>query len=251
MRTIQHLVVMGAVFGLSAFGPGVLRAGSGSDQQKPHEFNRTIEIKTKYLLYLPKDYEKKPSWPLVLFLHGAGERGDDLDLVKKHGPPKLIDEGKEFPFIVVSPQCANNKTWEPFDLTALLDEIVEKYKVDRDRVYVTGLSMGGFGTWALAAHSPDRFAAIVPICGGGDPARAMRIGRTPVWVFHGGKDPVVPLEMSQKMVDALKRIGGNVKFTVYPDAGHDSWSETYANPQLYEWLLQQKRTPKKPQDAKK
>ena len=135
--------------------------------------------------------------------------------------------------------------------SALLDEIIEKYKVDQDRIYLTGLSMGGFGTWALAAHAPNRFAAIVPICGGGDPSRTKRIARIPAWVFHGGKDPTVPLEMSQKMVEALKKNGGDPKFTIFPDAGHDSWTQAYDTPELYEWLLQQKRMPKKPGDSKK
>ncbi|MEI8374077.1 MAG: prolyl oligopeptidase family serine peptidase [Planctomycetota bacterium] len=211
-------------------------------QQKPAELNRTIKVTMKYLIYLPKDYDQKESWPVMLFLHGAGERGDNLDIVKKHGPPKLIDGGKQFPLIVVSPQCPNGQNWEPFKLSLLIDEITEKYKVDQDRIYVTGLSMGGYGTWALAAHSPNRFAAIVPICGGGDPSRAKKIAHIPTWVFHGGKDTVVPFANSQKMVDTLEKNGGNVKFTIYPEAGHDSWTEAYDTPELYEWLLHQKRT---------
>ncbi len=205
----------------------------------------------KYLLYLPKDYEKKPSWPLMLFLHGAGERGDDLTLVKKHGPPKLIDAGKDFPFIVVSPQCPKDRWWEPLELKCLLDEMVQKYKVDKDRIYLTGLSMGGFGTWMLAAYQPKRFAAIVPICGGGEVYWSESLARIPVWVFHGAKDPAVPLERSQKMVEALKKKGGEPKFTVYPEVMHDSWTETYANPQIFEWLLQQKRAAKKTETSKK
>jgi predicted peptidase len=220
-------------------------------QQQSCNLERTIKVTMKYLLHLPKDYDQKPSWPLVLFLHGAGERGNDLQMVKRGGLPKLIEAGQDFPFIVVSPQCPDDQYWEPFELTVLLDEIGEKYKVDQDRVYVTGLSMGGFGTWALAFHSPNRFAAIVPVCGGGDPFWAKRIAPIPAWVFHGAKDPVVPIEMSQKMVDGLKKNGGNVTFTIYPDEGHDAWTATYANPQVYEWLLQQKRTPPKPEDAKK
>jgi predicted peptidase len=196
------------------------------------------------LLYLPKDYDQKESWPLLLFLHGAGERGNNLDLVKKHGPPKLIEAGKGFPFIVVSPQCPNDHWWEPVELAALLDEIVEKHKIDQDRIYVTGLSMGGFGTWSLAVHQPKRFAALVPICGGGEPIVTLLFPKIPVWVFHGAKDFVVPIERSEKMVEAMKKFGGNVKFTVYPEAGHDSWTESYANPELYEWLLQQKRAAK-------
>jgi predicted peptidase len=219
--------------------------------QKACELERTIKVTMKYLLYLPKDYQQKPSWPLLLFLHGSGERGDDLQLVAKHGPPKLIAAGQQFPFIVVSPQCPNSRSWEPYELTALLDEIVERYKVDQDRIYLTGLSMGGFGTWALAVHTPGRFAALVPICGGGEPMRTRRIAQIPAWVFHGAKDPTVPLEMAQKMVEALKKYGGEPKFTIYPEAAHDSWTETYANPQLYEWLLQQKRTVRKAEESKK
>jgi predicted peptidase len=201
--------------------------------------NLTID----YLLYLPPGYEQKEKWPLMLFLHGAGERGSDLNEVKTHGPPLLIEQGKQFPLIVVSPQCPDGKNWEPTELTRLLDHMVAKYKVDKDRIYVTGLSMGGFGTWALAAHTPDRFAAIVPVCGGGDPSIAKRIAHLPVWVFHGGKDPIVPISESQEMVDALKKNSGNVRFTIYPDARHDSWTATYANPKVYEWLLEQKRRP--------
>jgi predicted peptidase len=210
-------------------------------RQKPREMERIRKVSMRYLLYLPKDYEQQDSWPLLLFLHGAGERGDDLDLVKKHGPPMLIERGQEFPFIVVSPQCPTNRRWEPFELAALLDEIVEKHRVDQDRIYVTGLSMGGFGTWSLAAYQPDRFAALVPICGGGEPIMARLLRPIPTWVFHGAKDAVVPLERSTIMVEAMKKAGGDVKFTIYPEAGHDSWTDSYANPELYEWLLQQKR----------
>jgi predicted peptidase len=218
--------------------------------QQAQKLDRNIKVAMNYLLYLPKDYAEKESWPLLLFLHGAGERGNDLDRVKVHGPPKLIAAGKEFPFIVVSPQCPNNQWWQPHELASLLDEIVEKYAVDPDRIYVTGLSMGGFGTWSLAGFSPERFAALVPICGGGDPFIARRFGRTPVWVFHGAKDSVVPLAASEKMVEAVKASNGNVKFTVYPEAGHDSWTAAYDDPELYTWLLEQKRTPRRPEERK-
>jgi predicted peptidase len=200
-----------------------------------------IPLTMDYLLFLPQDYEKEDSWPLMLFLHGAGERGDDLELVKKHGPPKIVHTKKDFPFILVSPQCKSRRWWEPFGLTALLDDVVAKYKVDEDRIYVTGLSMGGFGTWSLASHAPDRFAAIAPVCGGGEPYWTKRFVHLPVWVFHGAKDFLIPLRRSEEMAEALKKRGGNVKLTVYPDAGHDAWTETYDNPELYEWLLQQKR----------
>ena len=210
-------------------------------KQQAQKLDKAVPVKLDYLLYLPKDYDQKDSWPLMLFLHGAGERGDNLDLVKVHGPPKLIEEGKSFPFIVVSPQCPRGHWWQPFELAALLDEIEQNYKVDPDRIYVTGLSMGGFGTWSLMAYQPKRFAAVAPICGGGDPIFIRLIGAVPAWVFHGGKDGVVPIKRSEEMVEAMKKANVEVKFTVYPEAGHNAWTETYANPELYEWLLKHKR----------
>lgn len=213
--------------------------------QKSAKLETQVKVQMDYLLYLPKDYDKQESWPLLLFLHGAGERGDDLETVKKHGPPKLISEGKSFPFIVVSPQCQKDRWWEPIELTALLDHIVKTHKVDEDRIHVTGLSMGGFGSWQLAAYTPHRFAAIAPICGGGETYWAKRFPHLPVWAFHGAKDTGVPPERSQAMIDALKKNGGKPKLTIYPEAGHDSWTETYNNPKLYEWLLEQRRIKKK------
>jgi len=212
--------------------------------QRAAKLDTQVTVQMRYLRYLPKDYDKQESWPLLLFLHGAGERGDDLELVKTHGPPKLIASGREFPFIVVSPQCPKNRWWEPTELVVLLDEIGSKYKVDSDRIYVTGLSMGGFGTWRLAAYAPHRPAAIAPICGGGEKYWAKQLTRLPVWAFHGAKDTGVPSERSQEMVDAITKNGGNPKLTIYPEAGHDSWTETYDNPKFYEWLLQQKRNSK-------
>jgi predicted peptidase len=207
----------------------------------------TKTVAIKYLLYLPKDYGTKDErWPMILFLHGAGERGSNLEAVKKHGPPKLVAQDKDLPFVIVSPQCPAEDWWtnvEQLDaLNALVDEMVANYRVDPGRIYLTGLSMGGYGTWALAFTYPNRFAAIAPICGGGQPFMARRIRHLPVWVFHGGKDPVVPIKQSEDMVAALKKAGDTeVKFTVYPEAGHDSWTETYDNPQLYKWFLEHRR----------
>jgi predicted peptidase len=210
--------------------------------QQATKLDTQVKVKMGYLLYLPKDYEKQESWPLLLFLHGAGERGDDLELVKIHGPPKLIAQGKDLPFIVVSPQCPKDKWWEPIELVALLDEVSGNHKVDANRVYVTGLSMGGFGSWRLAFHAPNRLAAMAPICGGGETYWTTNFTNLPVWAFHGAKDAGVPVERSQAMVDALKTGGGNPKLTIYPDAGHDAWTETYNNPEFYKWLLAQKRS---------
>lgn len=250
MKRLQTMLLVAIALGLLTVAQANRSvAQDNAAGQKPCQLNRAVTVSMNYLLALPKDYDQKPSWPLLLFLHGAGERGDNLDLLKKHGLPKLIEAGQQFPFIVVSPQCPKDHWWEPFELKVLLDDLVQKYKVDQDRIYLTGLSMGGFGTWALAAYYPDRFAAIAPVCGGGDPVWVKRIAHIPVWVFHGAKDPVVPLARSEQMVDALKKKNATVKLTVYPEATHDSWTETYADPQLYQWLLQQKRPAKKVEKA--
>jgi predicted peptidase len=220
------------------------KKSAGKQQEKQFEKDITVKVKLNYLLYLPEGYAKGgKAWPLLLFLHGAGESGDDLNKVKTHGPPKLIESGKDFPCIVVSPQSPGRRFgWNTDSLNALLDDVTAKYKVDKDRVYLTGLSMGGYGTWALAAEHPERFAALVPICGGGNPADAAKLKDLPIWVFHGGKDRVVPPKNSEGMVQALKDAGAeNVKFTLYPDAGHDSWTETYNNPEVWDWLFKQKR----------
>ena len=196
----------------------------------------------RYLLFLPEGYgESELEWPLILFLHGAGERGNDLELVKKHGPPKIVETDKEFGFVVVSPQCPREQWWSNDKLKLLLDEIAAKYNVDEKRIYLTGLSMGGKGTWDLACAYPDRFAAIAPVCGWGDPEKASNIKNMPIWAFHGAEDKAVPISKDQVMVDAVKACGGNVKFTIYPDTGHDCWTVTYENNELYDWFLKHRR----------
>jgi len=214
--------------------------------QHDRTFEKTVSrtLGCDYLLFLPASYgNEKKDWPLILFLHGAGERGDNLDLVKKHGPPKIVEKQEDFPFIVVSPQCPKDQWWnDNLDvLINLLDDIVAKYDVDRQRIYLTGLSMGGYGSWALGSKYPDRFAAVAPICGGGMRIMAFGLKDVPVWAFHGAKDKVVPLEESEEMVAAINARGGNAKLTVYPDAGHDSWTETYDNPEFYDWLLEHRK----------
>ena len=231
--------------------PQMERKAMGSDStngsgQQSKVFEKTITktLTCKYLLFLPDGYgEEEKRWPLMLFLHGAGERGDDLNKVKVHGPPKIVEKKKDFPFIVVSPQCPAGVWWnDQLDvLINLLDEIVAKYDVDTERIYLTGLSMGGYGTWALASKHPDRFAAAAPICGGGMRIMAYGLKDVPIWAFHGAKDQVVPVEESKEMVAAVKVRGGNAKLTVYPEANHDSWTETYNNPELYDWFLKHRK----------
>jgi predicted peptidase len=212
-----------------------------AQEEKTFEKEIKVKVKLRYLLFLPEGYDKSDKhWPLILFLHGAGGSGNDLSRVKVHGPPKIVETKKDFPFIVVSPQSPRFG-WDSDALNALVDEVIANYRVDKDRVYLTGLSMGGFGTWALAAAHPEKFAAIVPICGGGDPALAKRLKDLPIWVFHGAKDRVVPPERSETMVKAIRAAGGDPKLTIYPDADHDSWTRTYDNPDLYTWLLKHKR----------
>ena len=217
-----------------------------SSMQKPKKFSKRITktVELNYLLYLPDDYETtKTKIPLVLFLHGAGERGNDLEKVKTHGPPKLVENGAKFPFILVSPQCPDGQWWTMESLTLLLDDVQARLRVDKSRIYVTGVSMGGYGTWELALTHPHRFAAIMPICGGSRPWMARLIAHLPVWAFHGAKDKVVKPRESEEMVAAIKAAGGDPKLTMYPDATHDSWTRTYVNPEVYEWMLQQQLPP--------
>ena len=222
--------------------PAAPAAAEATRQQTQHfEKQITVTAKLDYLLALPQGYAtSRQKWPLMLFLHGAGESGSDLEKVKTHGPPKLVEAGRDFPFILVSPQCPG-RGWNVDTLNALLDDVTAHCRVDKDRVYLTGLSMGGYGSWTLAAAHPERFAAVVPICGGGNPGDAKKLAGLPIWVFHGAKDNTVPIRRSEEMVEAIKAAGGNVKFTVYPEAGHDSWTQAYDEPELYRWLLEQKR----------
>ncbi|PQO33136.1 phospholipase [Blastopirellula marina] len=205
----------------------------------------------KFLLYLPKGYEEQEHWPLLLFMHGSGERGDDLNLVKKHGPPKLIENGKDFPFIIISPQCPKDSRWKSEDVVALLDHIMQIHNVDDNRVYVTGLSMGGAGTWEVAGAVPDKLAAIAPICGRSNETVVEKIVTIPTWIFHGAKDPTVKVEHSETMVRLLKEKGGDPKLTIYPEAKHDSWTETYDNEEFYTWLLSHELKMRKKMEADK
>jgi predicted peptidase len=210
---------------------------------------RSFEL--PYALYLPPGYESggDKRWPLLFFLHGAGERGDNLDLVSIYGPLMQVKEGRELPFIVVAPQCPENWTWDRSleELDQLFLEIVRNYSVDLERIYVTGLSMGGYGTWHWAVHQPRAFAALVPICGGGMwlmgfPQRVAALKDVPIWTFHGDADEVVPLGNTAELVEELRKLGAPVKFTIYPGVGHDSWTPAYNEPELIPWLLAQRNT---------
>ena len=195
-----------------------------------------------YLLYLPEGYEEREGdWPLMLFLHGRGESYGPLALVQKWGPPRLVARGESLPYILVSPQCPGEGRWSDetrqAGLLGLLEHIRANYRVDGKRLYLTGLSMGGYGSWTLAAAHPEMFAAVAPICGGGDPADGPRLKEVPLWVFHGTEDKAVPLSRSAEMVEAIRKAGGTqVRFTILEHIGHNSWSAAYATPELYQWF---------------
>jgi predicted peptidase len=213
----------------------------------------TTSVQLDYLLHLPPGYSQKGSkrWPLIVFLHGSGEKGTNINLVKMHGPPKIVETQPDFPFILVSPQCPFGYCWWSDEaVLALIDDICHRYKVDQKRIYLTGLSLGGYAAWSLATTHPEKFAAVAPMCGGGDPADVTWMAQQKpgafkklgVWAFHGAKDDVVRLTESQEMVDAFKKAGcTDFQLTVYPNAGHNCWTEAYANPRLYEWFLQHRR----------
>lgn len=227
------------------YGKGLVNIG------EPRPLNETEKETVRYWLFLPTDYEQQAEAggaPLLLFLHGAGERGDtpeEINKVKVHGPPRLLDIpefAKKCPCITISPQCKNGYAWSPAQLMLLLDHIEKNYKIDTSRIYVTGISMGGFGTWMCVNESPNRFAAAAPICGGAKLEWAEKMIKTSIWTFHGDKDSAVPFQGTQRMVEAVRKAGGkNILFTAYEGVDHDSWTQTYANPLLYDWMFQQKR----------
>ena len=195
-----------------------------------------------YLVFTP---EKKPEGklPMMIFLHGAGERGDDTELLYVHGLPKYIRAGAEYPAIVLAPQSPADRFWPnyAFQLKELIDKVAAEYDADPDRISITGISMGGYGTWEMGASYPDFFSAIAPCCGGGQPWRYMCIKNLPIWTAHGDCDSTVPVSESTKMFEAAKKAGLNPRLTILAGCGHDSWSEFYENTNVVEWMLGQKR----------
>ncbi|MBW2961982.1 prolyl oligopeptidase family serine peptidase [Mesonia aestuariivivens] len=223
-----------------------INASFGQIEKK--NFKQKVELETElgYLLYTPKGYHTtKKDYPLIVFLHGAGERGTDLDKVKVNGPFNYLEKGNKIDAVILAPQCPAETYWQPHQVAGLVKSIIKKYNIDESRVYLTGLSMGGYGTWAVGGEYPELFAAMAPVCGAiyrPIYRNAQHLKNMPIWIFHGALDDVVLPENSNNMVMALHKAGNkNVKYTVYPFANHNSWSETYNNPKLYEWLLNQKQ----------
>lgn len=199
-----------------------------------------------YYLYCPQNCNEE-KLPLIVFLHGAGERGNgttELEKVNVHGLPKYLNEGKEYPAIILAPQCPQGIVWSNliFSLKELIDNIIESYNVDTDRVSITGISMGGFGTWEMGISYPELFSAIAPVCGGGMSWRCENLKNTPVWAFHGDVDDVVPLKNSVEMVDAVNKVGGNAKLTIFHNVGHNSWEETYTSTNVVDWLISKSKS---------
>jgi predicted peptidase len=252
MAKFLHFLLAAAALSLascSAMKKQTAGAPGQPDFLQARQISQTF--RTDYLLFLPRDYDANSGkrWPLILFLHGSGERGTEVSRAAIHGPAKYIAKHPDFPFILLSPLCQPDHKWSDDLLLGLLDSVISQYSVDTNRIYLTGLSMGGYGAWSLAMLHPERFAAVAPICGGGDrigivlnnqqKERMAILKKLPVWAFHGAKDNTVPLEESERMVKLLKDLGDdNVKITVYPEAQHDSWTVTYDNPELYEWFLE-------------
>ncbi|MCA9263396.1 MAG: TIM barrel protein [Planctomycetales bacterium] len=227
----------------------LLRAQLGQQpaagRQVEMEFTSKSGTKVPYLLYLPTGYDPSADkrWPLMLFLHGRGESYGPLSIVAKWGPPRMANRGDDLPYILVSPQCPGESAWNRDDQQALLDELLadirSNHAADPDRVYLTGLSMGGYGSWRMAARHPDQFAAAAIICGGGSTSDAEKLVRLPIWVWHGDQDSAVPFRRSAEMVDTIRAAGGDrIRFTSLEHVGHNCWSAAYATPELYDWLNQ-------------
>ena len=207
---------------------------------------KTVNYETlRYYLYYPSDYESRGNkqFPLLLFLHGGGESGGNLNDLQINGPPKMIVEGKEFPFLILAPQHPHkNKFWNINAVIQLLDTVIQNNRVDPKRIYLTGLSRGATAAWEMAVQYPEKFAAMAVVCGMTPLPYASWIDRDmPIWVFHGEEDPVILVEESENMVEKLKSMGYEVTFTKYPDVGHDAWTKAYQTDELYSWFIRQKR----------
>lgn len=201
------------------------------------------KVKCKYLLYLPKDYyNHKDSFPLIIYLHGGSQRGNDLNKLKTFGLPYLIDKGNNYDFIIASPQCSENTFWSVIDwFDSLYLDLTAKYRIDKQRIYVTGISMGGFGTWQAAMDYPDKIAAIIPLCGGcNDSTEICKINKLPIWTFHGTADSMITINETERLVSRLQKCKGNIKFTRLENAGHGI-QDIYERQEIYDWLKNQKK----------
>ncbi len=216
-----------------------------SDDAMWFELRKRLNLQESYNYepQLPEGYDADPAkrWPLILFLHGSGDIGTEVPSVSFHGLPKFLASGKKLPAVIISPRCPD-EWWSAPVLGRFLDDISAKYRVDPNRIMVTGASMGGFGTWELAEKFPGRFAAIAPVCGGGNPTGAASLSKLPIWTFHGQLDTTVPIFLTQNMVAAIQKAGGTPHFTIYPTTKHDAWKQAYTTDALFTWMFAQKRS---------
>ncbi|MCI0691441.1 prolyl oligopeptidase family serine peptidase [candidate division KSB1 bacterium] len=211
----------------------------------------------RYLLFIPNEYDKQKKYPLVLWLHGGGARGDSLKLIlswgDKQGPLFFARAGNQsaYPCFILAPQCPVGKFWSDPDsekprdeirlVLEILDSIQKEFSVDAARLYVMGISMGGYGAWDIIARRPNTFAAAVPICGGGNPAKAASMKKTSIWAFHGDADNLVDVKESRRMIEAIKRAGGKPRYTEYQGVGHNAWERAFAEPDFLAWIFSQSR----------
>jgi predicted peptidase len=244
MTSLKLLVL--ALASLGWLGLAARAADPGKRGFVHRVYRDTDGHESKYVVFIPLSYTGDRPDPLILFLHGLGESGADGDKQVRVGlGPAIRKRQKTFDFITVFPQ-SQKRTWQASSedgkrAMAILEEVERDYRVDQHREYLTGLSMGGYGTWSLAIQYPDHWAAIAPICCGGNPAKVAAIKDVPCWCFHGAADPTVPVSQSRKMIQALRQAGGDPKYTEYPGVGHNSWDRAYATDALYPWFLQHQR----------
>jgi predicted peptidase len=257
MRIALFLCLLGCLLMSAENAP----AADALDHFSARTYKNEKQAVLLYRLMQPEGYQAEKKYPLVIFLHGAGERGNDNFAQLKHGMRDFAsDENrKKYPAFVIAPQCPTNQKWvdvdwskdsstmpkEPAPSMQLTLELIaalqKEFSIDASRIYITGLSMGGYGSWDALQRHPEIFAAGAPICGGGDPAHAVKFKNVPVWAFHGDQDTAVKVNRSREMIAALKAAGATPKYTEYPGVGHDSWSATYKNPEFYTWLFEQQK----------
>lgn len=225
--------------------------GCSAQSRLIEDEERTVSVETlRYYLYYPKGYDdqERETFPLLLFLHGGGESGGELEAIKSSGPPELIAQGQDFPFLILAPQNPyEKKWWNTRAVMQLLDTVVANNRVDPQRIYLTGLSRGGGAAWELAVQYPDTFAAMAVVCGMAPVPYAAWIRKDlPIWVFHGTEDRSVPISESEEMVARLREMGYDVTFTRYEGVGHNAWERAYRDDRLYEWLMEQRMGSKTP-----
>lgn len=256
-RTLPFFLLIAAMISI----PTTTMAQKAKERFAAKEYKDAEGNQLLYRILKPQDYDPKKSYPLVVFWHGAGERGDNNTSQLVHGMDDFATDEMmaKYPAFVIAPQCPTGERWVNVSWAAdshqmeekpsesmrmsfeLIDALQKEFSIDANRIYACGLSMGGFGTWDALQRRPNQFAAAIPICGGGDTAEAAELVNTPIWAFHGGADTVVKTQRSRDMIEAIKAAGGKPKYTEYPNVGHNSWAQTFANPEVYDWLFAQHR----------